>query len=201
MPALKHRIMGLCAVFLLTACASGTETVTVGGARTVFSDPVSVDIVEAQFNIPSLIPRVDGVRRSLRDNGAVVVETYYVGSAPVVIVEHAGDAWFSDITLANAIDEKAFRAFLSRTSMRDGSPVISKIPGDRLRGFVAHDGACIAFHFFKRVKDTTTYDNDTQNPDTFIVGFACDVDSDRFVERFGFMSADDAARIGKRHSI
>jgi len=42
-----------------------------------------------------------------------VVEIYYIGNAPVVIVEHAGDAWFSDITLPTA-------------AMRDGSPVVSK---------------------------------------------------------------------------
>tara|TARA_A100001037_G_C15081339_1_gene604408 strand:- start:914 stop:1183 length:270 start_codon:yes stop_codon:yes gene_type:complete len=56
---------------------------------------------------------VHRVRRSLRDKGAVVVEIYYIGNAPVVIVEHAGDAWFSDITLPTA-------------AMRDGSPVVSK---------------------------------------------------------------------------
>lgn len=195
------QFMVLFPAFLLVACAAGTENVTVGGAKTEFSDPVPVDIVEARFNIPSLMPQVDGVRRTLRDNGTVVIETYYVGRAPVVIVEHAGDAWFSDITLANAIDEDAFRSFLARTAMRDRSPEISRIPGERLQGFLAREGECMAFHFFKRVKGSTSYDNDTQNPDTFIVGFACGVDADQFLERFGFMSPEDAARIGRRHSI
>jgi len=50
------------------------------------------------------------------------------------------------------------------------------------------DGDCIAFHFFKRIKGVTGFDNDTQNPDTFIVGFTCGDNAASFVDRFGFMS-------------
>lgn len=66
---------------------------------------------------------------------------------------------------------------------------------------VAIDGDCIAFHFFKRVKGDTGFDNDAQNPDTFIVGFTCGDNAMSFVDRFGFMSPAEAARIGRRHSI
>ena len=66
---LKHRIAAVAMALLLAACASGSEGLTVGGARTVFSDPVVVDIVDARFNIPSLLPQVNRVRRTLRDNG------------------------------------------------------------------------------------------------------------------------------------
>ncbi|MBT4906642.1 MAG: hypothetical protein HOK98_16500 [Rhodospirillaceae bacterium] len=198
---LKHRIAAVAVALLLAACTSGNEGLTVGGARTVFSDPIVVDIVDARFNIPSLLPEVDRVRRTLRDNGSVVVETYYIGDAPIIVVEHASEAWFSDLTLANAIDETAFRDFLGRTVMAAGKPVISKVPRGQGRGFVATDGDCIAFHFFKRIKGTTGFDNDTQNPDTFIVGFTCGDNAASFVGRFGFMSPAEATRIGRRHSI
>lgn len=198
---LRHRIAAMTLALFLAACASENETLTVGGARTVFSDPVVVDIVDARFNIPSLLPEVDNVRRTLRDNGSVLVETYYIGSAPIVVVEHASEAWFSDVALSSALDEAGFRTFLGRTAMGSGAPVISRIPRGQGQGFVALDGDCIAFHFFKRIKGTTGFDNDTQNPDTFIVGFTCGDDVGNFVDRFGFMSPADAARIGRRHSI
>ncbi|MEP4377925.1 MAG: hypothetical protein ABJ215_17450 [Alphaproteobacteria bacterium] len=198
---LRSRIAVVAVALLLAACASGREGTTVGGARTVFADPVVVDIVDARFNIPSLLPEVDHVRRTLRDNGSVVVETYFIGEAPIVVVEHASEAWFSDLTLANAIDETAFRDFLGRTIMRTGKPVISKVPRGQGRGFVAMDGDCIAFHFFKRIKGATGFDNDMQNPDTFIVGFTCGENAASFVASFGFMSPAEAARIGRRHSI
>ncbi|MBT5360058.1 MAG: hypothetical protein HOL07_17085 [Rhodospirillaceae bacterium] len=71
---LKHRIAAAALALFLAACTSGSEGVTVSGSRTVFSDPVVIDIVNARFNIPSLLPEVDSVRRTLRDNGSVVVE-------------------------------------------------------------------------------------------------------------------------------
>jgi hypothetical protein len=198
---LKHRIAVVVLALLLAACTSGSAGLTVGGARTVFSNPVVVDIVNARFNIPSLLPEVDRVRRTLRDNGSVVVETYYIGDAPIVVVEHASEAWFSDLTLSKAIDEAGFRDFLGHTIMAAGRPVISKVPRGQGRGFVATDGDCIAFHFFKRIKGTTGFDNDTQNPDTFIVGFTCGDNAASFIDRFGFMSPAEAALIGRRHSI
>ena len=198
---LKYRIATAAAALLLAACTSGNEGTTVGGTRTVFSDPVVVDIVDARFNIPSLLPEVDRVRRTLRDNGTVMVETYYIGDAPIIVVEHASEAWFSDLTLAKAIDETGFRDFLERTIMAAGKPVISKVPRALGRGFVATDGDCIAFHFFKRIKGFTGFDNDTQNPDTFIVGFTCGDNAAGFIDRFGFMSPAEASRIGRRHSI
>jgi hypothetical protein len=198
---LKHRIAAVAMALLLAACAPGGEGLTVGGARTVFSDPVVVDIVNARFYIPSLLPKVNRVRRTLRDNGSVVVETYYIGDAPIIVVEHASEAWFSDLTLSLAIDETDFRDFLGRTIMGAGKPVISKVPRDQGRGFVATDGDCIAFYFFKRIKGSTGFDNDTQNPDTFIVGFTCGDNAASFVDRFGFMTPAEAALIGRRHSI
>lgn len=198
---LKHRIAAAGLALFLAACTSASESVTVGGARTVFSDPVAVDIVNARFNIPSLLPEVDSVRRTLRDNGSVVIETYYIGPAPIVVVEHASEAWFSDLTLAKAIDEEGFRDFLGRTIMGAGKPVISKLPPGQGRGFVAVDGDCIAFHFFKRVKGTTGFENDLQNPDTFIVGLACGENAAGFIDRFGLMTPAEAALIGRRHSI
>jgi len=196
---LKNRIIAV--ALLLAACASGNEGTTVGGARTVFSDPVVVDIADARFNIPFLLPAVDRVRRTLRDNGAVMVETYYVGETPIIVVEHASEAWFSDLSLSNAIDETGFRDFLARTAMGAGTPAVSRIPRGQGRGFVAVDGDCIAFHFFKRIKGDTGFDNDTRNPDTFIVGFTCGDNAPGFLDRFGFMGPADAARIGRRHSI
>ena len=201
MARLKQQMVVLAAAVLLSACASESETRTVVGARTVFSDPVVVDIVDARFNIPTLMPEVDAVRRTIRDNGSVVIETYYIRDAPIVVVEHASEAWFSDLTLASAINEAEFRAFVGRTIMGAGSPEIAAVPGAQGRGFVATEGDCIAFHFFKRIKGMTGFDNDTQNPDTFIVGFTCGAGAGRFVERFGFMRPEDAARIGRRHSI
>ena len=198
---LNHRVAAMALALLLAACTSGNTGLTVGGTRTVFSDPVAVDIVNARFNIPSLLPEVDRVRRTLRDNGSVVVETYYIGDAPIVVVEHAREAWFSDLTLSKAIDETGFRDFLGHTILGAGKPVISKVPRGQGQGFVATDGGCIAFHFFKRVKGTTGFDNDTQNPDTFIVGFTCGDGAASFVDRFGFMSPAEAALIGRRHSI
>jgi len=198
---LKHRIAAAALALFLAACASGNEGMTVAGARTVFSAPVAVDIVNARFNIPSLLPAVDNVRRTLRDNGSVVVETYYIGDAPIVVVEHASEAWFSDLTLSNAIDEAGFRSFLGRTIMGTGKPVISEVPVGQGRGFFALDGDCIAFHFFKRVKGATGFDNDQQNPDTFIVGFTCGENVKSFIGRFGFMTPAEAALIGRRHSI
>lgn len=197
----RHHIAALAAALLLVACTSGNEGLTVGGTRTFFSDPIVVDIVDARFNIPSLLPEVDHVRRTVRDNGSVLVETYYIGDAPIIVVEHASEAWFSDLTLSNAIDEAGFRDFLSRTIMARGTPVISQVPRGQGRGFVATDGDCIAFHFFKRIKGATGFDNDTQAPDTFIVGFTCGDDAASFVDRFGFMSPAESARIGRRHSI
>jgi len=198
---LKHRIAAVTMALLLSACTTGSDGTTVGGARTIFSDPVVVDIVDARFNIPSLLPEVDRVRRTLRDNGAVVVETYYIGDAPIIVVEHASEAWFSDLSLSNAIDETDFRDFLGRTIMGVGNPVVSQLPPGQGRGFVAIDGDCIAFHFFKRIKGDTGFDNDTRNPDTFIVGFTCGDNATSFVDRFGFMSPAEASRIGRRHSI
>ena len=72
----RYRIAAAAVSLLLAACTSGSEGLTVGGARTVFSDPVVVDIADARFNIPSLLPEVDRVQRTLRDNGLVLVETY-----------------------------------------------------------------------------------------------------------------------------
>ncbi|MBT4772809.1 MAG: hypothetical protein HON96_10270 [Rhodospirillaceae bacterium] len=198
---LKHRIAAAALALFLAACTSGSEGVTVSGSRTVFSDPVVIDIVNARFNIPSLLPEVDSVRRTLRDNGSVVVETYYIGDAPIVVVEHASEAWFSDLTLSNAIDEDDFRTFLGRTIMGAGKPVISKVPGEQGRGFVAVDGDCIAFHFFKRIKGAIGFENDLQNPDTFIVGFTCGENVASFIDRFGYMTPAEAALIGRRHSI
>ncbi len=198
---LKHPIAVVFVTLLLAACASGDEGRTVGGARTFFSEPIAVDIAVARFNIPLLLPEVDRVRRTVRDNGAVVVETYYIGDAPIIVVEHASEAWFSDLTLAKAIDETTFRDFLGRTIMAAGKPVISRLPRGQGRGFIATDGDCIAFHFFKRIKGATGFDNDRQNPDTFIVGFTCGESAAVFIDRFGYMSPAEAARIGRRHSI
>jgi hypothetical protein len=197
----KHRIAAVVAALLLVGCMSGNEGLTVGGTPTVFSDPVVIDIVDARFNIRSVLPDVDRVRRTVRDNGSVVIETYYIGEAPVIVVEHASEAWFSDLTLVNAIDETAFWDFLARTIMAVGNPIISKVPLGLGRGFVATDGDRIVFHFFKRIKGTIGFDNDMQNLDTFIVDFTCGDNAASFVDQFGFMSPAEAARIGRRHSI
>ncbi|MGB0570898.1 MAG: hypothetical protein ACPGQM_02355 [Alphaproteobacteria bacterium] len=130
---LKHRIAAATVALLLAACTSGNEGTTVAGARTFFADPVAVDIVDARFNILSLLPEVDRVRRTLRDNVAVVVETYFIGYAPIVVVERTSEPWFRDLTLSKALDETGFRDFLGRTIMGVSNPVVSKVPRHRFR--------------------------------------------------------------------
>ena len=195
------RILALTSMLFAAGCAASGDARTVSGARTVFSDPVTVDIADARFNVPSLSPAVDAVRRTMRDNGAVVTETYYIGAAPIVVVEHASEAWFSDLSLANARDEVVFREFLLGTAMANTRAEISPLPASQGRGFIARSGDCVAFRFFKRLKGNTGYANDVQNPDTFIVGFTCGDESATFVQRFGLMSPAEATRIDRRHSI
>jgi hypothetical protein len=194
-------IAALGAFLVLSACApvSGVETAdhTEGQA----SRPVPIDIVDARFNIPALLPQVDIVRRMPRDNGTVIQETYFVGEARVAVVEHAGNAWFNSVSIVSVRDRSAFRTFLARTPMRDAVPEISEVSGDHGAGSIARAGRCLAFRFLKRVKGDTGYENDNQDPDTFVVGYSCDLETDRIVEAFGFMSADDAARVERRSSI
>ncbi|MBO6783084.1 MAG: hypothetical protein JJ899_07415 [Alphaproteobacteria bacterium] len=189
------------AALLLAACASGTEVETVGGGKAYLSDPVAVDIVEARFNVPFLLPQIDGVRQTLRDNGTVVQETYYSGDARVAVVEHVFDAWFNNISIESARDAEAFFVFLGRTPMRAGSPVVREASGPGIIGFVAQDGPCVAFRFLKRIKGSTGYDNDREDPDTFVAGYSCDADGQRFVDLFDFMSPEDKARVDRRNSI
>ena len=63
------------------------------------------------------------------------------------------------------------------------------------------DGACVAFRFVKRIKDVTGCDRDFQDSDTFVAGFICDADGEKFVELFGFTSPQDKARVDQRNSI
>ncbi len=195
------RIMLLTGALALAACASGTEVETVGGTKTYVSDPVAVDIVEARFNVPFLLPQIDAVQQTMRDNGSVVQETYYSGAARVAVVEHVFDAWFNDISIESARDAAAFLTFLERTPMVAGSPVVTEAEGHETIGFVAQDGRCVAFRFLKRVKGSTGYDNDKDDPDTFVAGYTCDADGKRFVEQFGFMSPEAKARVDRRNTI
>ncbi len=186
---------------LLTACAPGTEFQTVGGSKAYLSDPVAVDVVEANFNIPFFLPQIDSVQRSLRYNGSVVHEAYFAGESRVAMVEHLFDSWFNHISIDSARDEVAFRLFLSQTPMQAHDPVILEAGGERTFGFLATDGGCVAFRFVKRIKGSTGYDSDNQDTDTFVAGYACDADGDKFVRVFGFMSASDRARVDRRNSI
>ena len=197
----KPRFLALLAALWLAACASSTEIETIGGAKAFLSDPVAVDIIEAQFNIPFLLSQIDGVRRSLRDNGSVVQETYYAGESRVAVVKHVFDAWFNQVSISSAQDETAFHIFLERTPMRSRQPEVHEAVGPRTYGFLAYDGECVAFRFLRRVKNVTGFENDTQNPDTFVAGYTCDADGVRFVELFGFMSPDNKARLDRRNSI
>ena len=195
------RILPAFAVLLLAACAGGQQVETVGGAKAHLSDPVIVDIVEARFNVPFLLPQIDGVQRTMRDNGTVVQETYYAGDARVAVVEHVFDAWFNTISIESARDATAFRVFLDRTPMRAGQPRVFEAEGPHTIGYLAQDGTCVAFRFLKRVKGSTGYDNDNEDPDTFVAGYTCDADGQRFVDLFGFMSPEDKVRVDRRNSI
>lgn len=198
----RERLLAiLTAMFALAACAAGTEIETVGGGTSRISDPVTVDILDARFNIPVLLPEVDAVRRALRDNGSVVQEIYFAGEARVAIVEHVGDAWFNQISISRAEDPSSFAAFLERTPMRGAAPQISPVADTGTVGFVAFDGRCLAFRFLKRVKGNTGYSNDEDDPDTFVAGYSCAIETGRLVEAFGFMSPEDAAHLERRTSI
>jgi len=185
----------------LSGCTSGREVETVSGAKAYVSDPVAVDIVEARFNVPFLLPQVDSVQRTLRDNGTVVQETYYAGDARVAVVEHVFDAWFNQVSIDSAHDEAAFRIFLERTPMQAHFPVVTEMLGRETVGYVAQDGDCVAFRFLKRIKGSTGYNNDTRDPDTFVAGYTCDADGIRFVKLFGFMSPENRAQVDRRNSI
>ncbi|MDG2270555.1 MAG: hypothetical protein P8M28_09110 [Alphaproteobacteria bacterium] len=91
--------------------------------------------------------------------------------------------------------------FLSQTPVQARDPVILEAGGERTFGFLATDGGCVAFRFVKRIKGSTGYDSDNQDPDTFVAGCACDADGDKFARMFGFMSARDRARVDRRNSI
>ncbi len=186
---------------VLAGCTSGREVETVSGAKAYLSAPVAVDIVEARFNIPFLLPQVDSVQQTLRDNGTVVQETYYAGEDRVAMVEHVFDAWFNQVSIDSAHDEEAFRIFLDRTPMREHVPVVTQMQDREIMGYVAQDGNCVAFRFLKRIKGSTGYNNDTRDPDTFVAGYTCDADGLRFVELFGFMSPENRAQVDRRNSI
>ena len=197
----KFHFLTVVGGLVLAACAPGTEFQTVGGSKAYLSDPVAVDVVEADFNIPFLLPQIDSVQRSLRDNGSVVHEAYFAGESRVAMVEHVYDSWFNHVSIDSARDEFAFRMFLSQTPMQTRDPVILEAAGQGTFGFLAKDGPCFVFRFVKRIKGSTGYDSDNQDPDTFVAGYTCDADGEKFVRLFGFMSAGDKARVDRRNSI
>jgi|GEM_PF-840650 len=201
MGGLKRRVLTILSALALTACASGTEVLTVSGSKAYLAEPVAIDVLEAHFNIPFLLPQIDSVQKSLRDNGTVVQEAYFAGDARVAVVEHVYDSWFNQISIASARDADAFRTFLSNTPLRSRHPVVYEAPGIHTIGFLAQDGACVAFRFLKRVKTSTGYNNDSQDPDTFVAGYTCDADGLKFIELFGFMTAEDKARVDRCNSI
>lgn len=137
---------------LLTVWAPGTEFQTVGGSKAYLSDPVAVDVVEANFNIPFFLPQMDSVQRSLRDNGSVIHEAYFAGELRVAMVEHVFDSWFNHISVDSARDEVAFRLFLSQAPVQALDPVILEAGGERTFEFLATDGDYVAFRFVKRIK-------------------------------------------------
>lgn len=200
----RFRVLTILCALALSACAavdSGTEVETVGGDRAFLSEPVAVDIVEAQFNIPFLLPQIDSVQQTLRDNGTVVQEAYFSGDARVAVVEHVYDSWFNHFSIASAQNTEAFRTFLDHTPMRERDPEVIAATGRQTFGFLALDGPCVAFRFVKRIKGLTAYDQDFSDPDTFVAGFTCGADGEKFVELFGFMSPEDRARLDRRISI
>lgn len=200
----KLRVLTLICAFALSACAGlteGTEVETIGGSKAYLAEPVAVDIVEARFNIPFLLPQIDSVQQSLRDNGTVVQEAYFSGDARVAVVEHVFDSWFNHLSIASAQDEGAFQTFLEHTPMRTRAPDVIAATGTQTFGFLALDGPCVAFRFVKRIKNQTGYDRDFEDPDTFVAGFTCDADGEKFVELFGFMSDENKARVDRRNTI
>lgn len=197
----KLRFLIVLGALALAACSSDTEVLTVGGSKAYLAEPVVIDVVEAHFNIPFLLPQIDSVQKSLRDNGTVVQEAYFAGDARIAVVEHVYDSWFNHISIASAQDAAAFMTFLSNTPLRLRRPVVHEASGIHTIGFLAQDGSCVAFRFLKRIKDSTNYNNDVQDPDTFVAGFACDADGEKFIELFGFMTAAEKARVDRRNSI
>lgn len=159
----KLRFLTLTCALALSACAaqtSGKTVETVGGSQAFLSEPVAVDIVEAQFNIPFLLPQIDSVQQTLRDNGTVVQEAYFSGDARVAVVEHVYDSWFNHFSIASAQSAEALRIFLDHTPMRDREPVVIAATGQQTFGFLALDGPCVAFRFVKRIKQLTSYPTD-----------------------------------------
>jgi hypothetical protein len=201
MVRLKRHVLSILCAVVLTACASGTEVRTVSGSKAYLGEPVAIDVPDAHFNIPFLLPQIDSVQKSMRDNGTVVQEAYFAGDSRVAVVEHVYDSWFNHTSIASARDTGAFQTFLSNTPLRSRKPAIYAAPGIHTIGFLAQDGACVAFRFLKRVKNPTGYNNDTQDPDTFVAGYTCDADGQKFIELFGFMTAEDKARVDRRNSI
>ncbi len=198
------RVLMIAGGLALSACAAanpGTEVATVSGARAFLSEPVAVDIVEAQFNIPFLLPQIDSVQQTLRDNGTVVQEAYFSGDARVAVVEHVYDFWFNHFSIASAQSPDAFQIFLDHTPMQGREPEVIAATGQQTFGFLALDGPCVAFRFVKRIKQLTSYASDFRDPDTFVAGFTCGADGEKFVELFGFMTAEDKARVDRRNSI
>lgn len=200
----SFRVLTIVYALALSACAAqtaGTEVKTVAGDRAFLSEPVAVDIVEAQFNIPYLLPQIDSVQQTLRDNGTVVQEAYFSGDARVAVVEHVYDSWFNHFSIASAQNAEAFQIFLDHTPMQGREPEVIAATGTQTFGFLALEGPCVAFRFVKRIKQLTSYDSDFRDPDTFVAGFTCGADGEKFVELFGFMTAEDKARVDRRNSI
>lgn len=195
------RFLIVLGVLALAACSTDTEVRTVGGSKAYLAEPVAIDVVEAQFNIPFLLPQIDSVQKSLRDNGTVVQEAYFAGDARVAVVEHVYDSWFNHISIASVQDAGAFLTFLSNTPLGSRKPVVYEASGDHTVGYLAQDGSCVAFRFLKRIKDSTGYNNDIQDPDTFVAGYTCDADGQKFIELFGFMTAENKVRVDRRNSI
>jgi hypothetical protein len=197
----RFRFLTILGALVLAACSTDTEVLTVGGSKAYLAEPVAIDVVEAHFNIPFLLPQIDSVQKSLRDNGTVVQEAYFAGDARIAVVEHVYDSWFNHISIESVQDANAFLTFLSNTPLRSRKSVVHEASGIHTVGYLAQDGSCVAFRFLKRVKEATGYNNDVQDPDTFVMGYTCDADGEKFIELFGFMTAEDKARVDRRNSI
>ena len=114
---------------------------------------------------------------------------------------HGYDSGFNHFFSESLHDANAFLTFRSSTPLRSRKSVVHEAPGIHTVGYLAQDGSCVAFRFRKRVKEATGYNNDVQDPDTFVMGYTCDADGEKLIELFGFMTAEDKARVDRRNSI
>lgn len=173
-----------------------------GGRSMSLSKPTLVAHENADINLARFIDAPGlKIERTIRDNGAVIIESYRIQGRVIARTQRTTDAWFSEQTQSDLKDPGRLARTLKSGAYRFDANAPKPAPQGRHGKIIGHystKGACVALgtgHVFRK---GATYDNDFGNSDTLVDFAACNVlteSPESVIPKLRRMAPDDRAAI------